>query len=204
MEQNHYPFQKVPLNFSFSALEPYIDTKTMQVHYERHYNTYVEKLNTYLQDKPALQNLSLEDLIKNFPNDTEIQHNGGGTYNHALYFSTLRPAPKSQIIVGLGGRLLQSIVRDFGSFNTFKDQFSAAANSVFGSGYAWLVQNANKKLSIITTANQDTPLTQNLIPLLCIDVWEHAYYLKYLNERNNYVNNFYNVIDWVKVGERLQ
>jgi len=202
IEQQRYPFQKVALGYPFSGLEPFIDTKTMMVHYERHYGTYVDNLNKYLENKPQLQQLTLEELLKNYPDDEQIRHNGGGVYNHGFFFTGMRPG-SSQIVVGLSGRLLQSIAKDFGSLENLRAQFAAAALDVFGSGYAWLVAYPNKKLSVITTPNQDTPLLMGLKPLLCIDVWEHAYYLKHLNERAKYIADFFPLIDWVRVGERL-
>ncbi|MDR0461729.1 MAG: superoxide dismutase [Christensenellaceae bacterium] len=196
-------FEKIKLPYPFSGLEPYIDTKTMMVHYERHYGAYVDNLNKYIAENPALAGLSLEDLLRNYPDDEQIRHNAGGVFNHEFFFTGMRPGARSQIIIGLSGKLLQSINRDFGSLEEMKNQFSAAANGVFGSGYAWLVAYPNKKLAIITTENQDTPIQMGLKPLLCIDVWEHAYYLKHLNLRADYVRDFWYLVDWVRVAERL-
>ena len=202
MIEQRYPFQKLPLPYPLNGLEPFIDTRTMVVHYERHYGAYVDNLNKYLEQNPQLQGFTLEELVKNFPENEVLRHNAGGVYNHGFFFTGMR-AGVSQIVIGLSGKLLQSITRDFGSLGEFRNQFSQAANGVFGSGYAWLVAYPNKKLAVITTPNQDTPLTMGLKPLLCIDVWEHAYYLKHLNERAKYIQDFFPLIDWVKVGERL-
>jgi Fe-Mn family superoxide dismutase len=196
-----YPFTKVPLPYGFGGLEPFIDARTMNIHYEKHYGKYVDELNSYLEMKPKLQGLSLEELIKQHSDNIVIRHNAGGTYNHQFYFTGMRPGT-SQIVIGLGGRLLQSIIRDFGSLENMRNHFSAVAGDVFGSGYAWLCAQPNGKLVIVPTSNQDTPLTLNLKPLLNIDVWEHAYYLKHQNLRDDYIKAFWHVIDWVRVAER--
>ena len=188
--------------YAYNALEPRIDTRTMMIHHNGHYATYVENLNKYLADKPQLQNLTLEELIVYHSNDDEIRHNAGGVYNHQLFFGGMRPG-MNQIVVGLSGRFLQNINRDFGSLENFKMQFGNAAAAVFGSGYAWLAVDSRGKLHIVQTANQDTPLTLSMKPLLNLDVWEHAYYLKYTNHRTDYINNYFALIDWVRVGERL-
>jgi len=201
MEQQKYPFKKAPLPYGFSALEPFIDTRTMQIHYEKHYGKYVDELNSYMEMKPKLQNLTLEELIKTQSENVVIRHNAGGVYNHQTYFTEMRPG-QSQIIIGLGGKLLAAIVRDFGSLENMRNHFAMVASEVFGSGYAWLCAQQNGKLVIIPTANQDTPLTMGLKPLLNIDVWEHAYYLKHQNLRDDYIKAFWHVIDWVRVAER--
>jgi len=202
MEKQTYPFQNKPLPYGYSGLEPYIDSRTMMLHHDRHLQTYIDNLNKYLETRPELQQLGLEELITGHSNDETIRRNAGGVYNHEFFFSGMRPG-MSQIIIGLSGRLLQSIGRDFGGFEGFKEKFTSTALDVFGSGYAWLCADRKGKLVIIPTANQDTPLTLDLRPLLCIDVWEHAYYLKHYNERVKYIQDFWNVVDWVKVSTRL-
>jgi len=200
-QNQKYPFTKAALAYGFGALEPFVDTRTMSIHYEKHYNKYVDELNSYLEMKPKLQNLTLEELLKHHSDNVVIRHNAGGVYNHQFFFTGMRPGT-SQIVIGLGGRLLQSIIRDFGSLDNMRNHFSMVASEVFGSGYAWLCAQQNGKLVIIPTANQDTPLTMNLRPLLCIDVWEHAYYLKHQNLRDEYIKSFWHVIDWMRVAEK--
>jgi len=202
MESEHYPFEKKPLPYAYGALEPYIDTRTMMLHHDRHYGTYVYNLNKYLETKPQLQGLSLEELLVGHIKDEQIRHNAGGVYNHEFFFAGMRPGI-SQIVIGLSGKLMQSITRDFGSLENMKAKFNEAAMGVFGSGYAWLCVYPNGRLSIVPTPNQDTPVTVGLKTLLCVDVWEHAYYLKNYNERAKYLDNFWHVVDWVKVSERL-
>ena len=199
---NQYPFQKLPLPYGFGALEPFIDTRTMMIHHDKHYGAYVDKLNAFLETCPDLQGLSLEELIINHSSIDEIRHNAGGVFNHQFFFENLRPGI-SQIVIGLSGKLLQTIQRDFGSMDKLREQFSTSANGVFGSGYTWLCAYSNGRLCIVSTPNQDTPLTLGLKPILCIDVWEHAYYLKHQNERVKYIQDFWHVVDWVKVSERL-
>ena len=203
IEEQTYPFQNKPLAYGYSGLEPYIDSLTMMLHHDRHLQAYIDNLNKYLETHPGLQQLSLEELVKGHSNDETIRHNAGGVYNHEFFFDSLRPG-MSQIIIGLSGRLLQILQRDFGGIDGMKEKFTDVAMGVFGSGYAWLCADSKGRLVIVPTANQDTPLTLNLQPLLCIDVWEHAYYLKHYNERANYIKNFWNVVDWVKVSSRLE
>lgn len=200
----HYQFVNPPLPYAYNALEPFIDTKTMKLHHDRHLQTYVDNLNKILKDYPEYQNLSLEELIlyaDSLPDSIKISvlKNAGGVYNHIFFFSILKnpstPEPPQS--------LLQFINVGFGNFNQFKASFIEAALSVFGSGYAWLVIDAFGNLKIITTANQDTPLPLNLCPILCIDVWEHAYYLKHYNMRADYINDWFNVINWEQVNQNL-
>jgi len=197
-----YPFEKLALPYPYNGLEPFIDERTMRIHHDKHYGTYVDNLNKYLETKPELQELTLEELLTKHVADTEIRHNAGGVYNHQNYFGGMRLGT-SQIAIGLSGKLLQTITRDFGSIQGLKEQFFKSASEVFGSGYAWLCAFSNGRLCVITTANQDTPLVLGLKPLLCIDVWEHAYYLKHQNMRAEYIDAFWNVINWVRVSERL-
>lgn len=197
MSDFFYPFVNKPLPYDYDALEPYIDTKTMHLHHDKHLQTYVDNLNKALTDYPLLQKMALPQLLSN-PDKllqsarTAIMNNGGGVYNHRFYFNALaNPSIEEPI-----GELAGAINKAFGSFENFKSEFIKAALSVFGSGYAWLVLDGNGKLKIITTANQDTPLAMGLCPILNVDVWEHAYYLKHYNVRADYLNDWFNVVNW--------
>lgn len=199
---DHYPFQNPPLPYAYNSLEPFIDEKTMHLHHDRHLQTYVDNLNKALQSEPALQTLSLEQLICNvygLPSgvQTAIHNNAGGVYNHIFYFQGMRPEHQPP-----SGRLLQQINRSFGSVEAFQKQMKEAALSVFGSGYAWLVGDRMGGLKIITTANQDTPLCNNLCPILNLDVWEHAYYLKHYNLRADYIDDWFQVVNWDQANKR--
>lgn len=192
------------LGYDYNALEPYIDEETMKIHHDKHHQGYTNKLNAALEKHPDLQEKSAEDLLKNLnslPEESRqaIINNGGGYVNHSLFWQILSKDKKCE------GEIAKQIERDFGSFDEFKKQFSDAASTQFGSGWAWLIYNPEeKKLQITKTQNQDTPLSQGLIPILAIDVWEHAYYLKYQNKRPEYIENFFNVINWEKVDELLK
>ncbi|MEA5085205.1 MAG: superoxide dismutase [Lachnospiraceae bacterium] len=190
-----YPFDNPPLPYAYDALEPYIDTKTMKLHHDKHLQAYVDNLNRLLENS-RFQNMSLEQLIYNadrLPEEISvpIRNNAGGVYNHWFYFEGMG---NSKVKLPIGN-LLQAINNEFGGFEKFKDEFSKAAMSVFGSGYAWLV-NDDGKLKIITTPNQNNPIAQGLCPILTIDVWEHAYYLKNYNVRKEYIDNWFNVVNW--------
>lgn len=196
MQKNYYPFVNTPLPYAYDALEPYIDAKTMYLHHDRHLQTYIDNLNEILEQNPQLQALSLEQLIVNasrlpYSLQAPIRNNAGGVYNHRLFFAGLTN-PSTGIP---RGRLNAAITGQFGSFGSFARQFTEAALSVFGSGYAWLVSDRGR-LKIVTSANQNTPLEQGLCPVLNLDVWEHAYYLKHYNVRGNYIDDWYHIIDW--------
>lgn len=196
----HYPFVNPPLPYAYDAMEPYIDTLTMKLHHDRHLQTYVNELNNTLKNRPQLQSLSLEQLlmtVNSMPPEiqTSVRNNAGGMYNHIFYFMNLRN-PSTETPPYPFRAYLES---EFGDFQTFQDAFTKAALSVFGSGYAWLVVDAFGNPKIITTANQDTPLTSNLYPLLTIDVWEHAYYLKHYNQRSDYIKDWFRIINWKHV-----
>lgn len=199
-----YPFSLQPLPYAYDALEPYIDQETMHYHHDKHLKTYVENLNKALQPYPAFHSWHLEKILYNiysFPAEiqTAIRNNAGGVFNHNLYFGLMRNNNSSP-----SGEFLEALQKKYGSLQNFYDKFKEAGSNQFGSGYAWLVLNRNGDLNIITTANQDTPLAMNLYPLLLVDVWEHAYYLKYKNERKTYLDAFMKVVDWNKVGEIYQ
>ena len=192
------PFEPKQLDYPYGYLEPFIDKETMVIHHTKHYKAYLDKLNKAVEKHPELYNCSVYDLITNLdslPKDvaTVIKNNGGGVYNHEFFFDIMTPKDTK-----LSENLETAINRDFGSFEEFKDEFKDAALSVFGSGWAWLVSDDNGKLSIITTSNQDTPVTLNLKPIIGIDVWEHAYYLLYQNNRGNYIDCWFNVVNWEK------
>ncbi|MEG2291238.1 MAG: superoxide dismutase [Clostridium sp.] len=190
-------FTLEPLPYAYDALEPYIDKETMTLHHDKHHQAYVDNLNKALEKYPALYNKSLVELLSSpnkIPADvrTAVLNNAGGDYNHNFFWSIMGPN-KGGVPTG---DLAKAIDRDFGSFDKFKESFSNAALGRFGSGWAWLLSDKNGKLSIVSTANQDTPIPLNLTPIIAIDVWEHAYYLKYQNRRNEYINNWWNVVNW--------
>jgi len=195
-------FELPKLPYAVDALEPYIDAQTMTIHHDKHHQAYVNNLNAALEKYSELAKKSLEDLLSNLnaiPEDirTAVRNNGGGTWNHNLYWEIM--APKA------GGtpsaELRKALEAAFGSFDAFKTEFEKAANTRFGSGWAWLVRNGDK-LSIISTANQDNPYSDGLVPLMAIDVWEHAYYLKYQNRRAEYVASWWNVVNWEAIADR--
>jgi Fe-Mn family superoxide dismutase len=191
---------KLPeLPYAYNALEPYFDAQTMEIHYTKHHQTYVDKLNAALEKHSDLQNKSVEDLLRDLNSvpesiRTAVRNHGGGHFNHSFFWPMLRKE------TSYGGAVADAINSSFGSFDTFKEKFSNSAALLFGSGWAWLVWS-NNELQIVTTANQDNPLSQGKIPILGIDVWEHAYYLKYQNRRPEYVSAFFNVINWDTVND---
>ena len=191
-----------PLGYDFDALEPYIDAKTMEIHYTKHHATYVQKLNLALEKYPNLNKNVKELLIdlNKIPEDirTAVRNHGGGHFNHTLFWQIMSPDCGGTPV----GEISQAIEEKFGSFEKLKELFSNAAINLFGSGWAWLVVN-NNSLEIVTTPNQDNPISQGKIPILGIDVWEHSYYLKYQNKRADYVTAFWNVINWEKVNENF-
>jgi len=197
------PYTLAPLPYPAAALEPHIDAQTMTIHHGRHHQTYVTGLNTALAKEPAAAGRSLEDLLRNLGTvpegiRTAVQNHGGGHYNHMQFWAVMAPnaggAPT--------GAAAAAITSTFGSFETFRDRFNQAAASRFGSGWAWL-SDEKGKLVIHSTANQDTPLAEGRKPIIGLDVWEHAYYLKYQNRRPEYVSAFWNVINWAEVNRRL-
>jgi Fe-Mn family superoxide dismutase len=193
-----------PLPYPFEALEPYIDAKTMEIHHDKHHGTYVAKLNAALEQAPQIQSWSLEDLLRNLSQVPEsvrqaVRNHGGGTYNHQLFWNILGPHGGGQP----GGELGKLIARDFGSFDAFKEQFTLGATNLFGSGWEWLAVSPEKKLQLVALPNQDNPLTNGLVPIFGLDVWEHAYYLKYQNRRADYIASFWNVVNWKQVEENL-
>lgn len=198
-----YPFELKPLAYSYTALEPYIDAKTVEIHHDKHLQTYTNNLNNALAEAPKLQNYTLEELLTAIlpvskELRTKILNNAGGVYNHNLYFDTLGPATENRKPQGI---LADAIIEAFGSYDAMVTALSGAAVGQFGSGWGFLVTDANGRLSVVALPNQDTVLAQKLTPLLPLDVWEHAYYLKYQNLRGDYCKNYFNVINWEKVEE---
>lgn len=197
------PFKLPPLPYAVDALEPHIDARTMEIHHDKHHAAYVNNVNKALAEFPDQAKKSLEQLMENLdavPEKirTAVRNNGGGHYNHNLFWHMMKKngggLPK--------GELATSIDKTFGGFPQFKEKFSEAAIKQFGSGWAWLTLGKNNQLMVESTANQDTPLTAGRLPLLGLDVWEHAYYLKYQNKRPDYIAAFYNVINWDFVSDR--
>jgi len=197
--------QLPPLPYPTNALEPHIDETTMQIHHGKHHNAYVTNLNAALEKYPELQSKSVEDLIRDLdavPEDirTAVRNNGGGHANHSLFWVTIGPNGGGQP----KGKLAEAINNELGGFEKFKEAFSKAAATRFGSGWAWLAVGPDKKLKVYSTPNQDSPLMQGDTPILGIDVWEHAYYLKYQNRRPDYIAAFWNVINWPEVERRYE
>lgn len=197
-------FQLPELPYAFDALEPHIDARTMEIHYGKHHAGYTNKLNAAIAGSD-LENMKIEDILANVSqHPTGVRNNGGGFYNHSLFWSIMSPdgggEPSNRM------NIHKAIERDFGGFEAFKDQFAKAAGTRFGSGWAWLCVDSNDKLFICSTANQDNPLMDVVdvegTPILGLDVWEHAYYLNYQNRRPDYINAFFNVVNWDAVTKR--
>jgi superoxide dismutase, Fe-Mn family len=198
-------FSLPQLPYAYTALEPVIDAKTMEIHYTKHHQTYVDKLNAALEKYPEFQVKSVEELLRNFSSlpaevKTAVQNHGGGHANHSLFWTILTPDSKG----GPEVKLLTVIEQTFGSLESFTTQFSDAATNRFGSGWAWLVVKADKTLEVRSTANQDSPLMDGVTPILGLDVWEHAYYLNYQNRRPDYIKSFWGIVNWAEVERRFQ
>ncbi|SFS73658.1 superoxide dismutase [Paenibacillus sp. 453mf] len=196
-------FKLPALPYANDALEPHIDAQTMEIHHDRHHNTYVTNLNAALESAPELQEKSLEDLLADLNSvpesiRTAVRNNGGGHYNHSLFWEIIGPngggAPTGDIAAAIDSEL--------GGYDKFKEDFAKAATTRFGSGWAWLVVGKDGKLAITSTPNQDSPVFEGLTPVLGLDIWEHAYYLKYQNKRPDYIGAFWNVINWDEVNKR--
>lgn len=196
-------FSLPDLPYSYDALEPFIDTKTMEIHHQRHHNLYLTNLNNAIKDSD-MSSLSIEDICKNHSENIGIRNNGGGHYNHNLFWNILSPDGGGDP----AGKVKKLIDSSFGSYENFKEKFKNAAMTRFGSGWAWLCQ-VDDHLEICSTANQDNPLMPGICndksnPLLGLDVWEHAYYLNYQNKRIEYIDAFYNLINWEIVNKRIK
>lgn len=203
-QQASAPFQLIPLNYAYTALEPHIDAQTMEIHHTRHLAAYVTNLNAAIKGTEA-EKMSLIEILANTKKfDMKVRNNGGGVYNHDLFFATLSPNGGGKPT----GDLAADIDAAFGSFDKMKEQLNNAGATRFGSGWAWLYVNTDGKLAICSTPNQDNPLMDIAefkgIPIFGIDVWEHAYYLKYQNKRADYLNAIWNVVDWNAVAERYK
>jgi Fe-Mn family superoxide dismutase len=199
-----YPYSLPQLPYPYDALEPYIDKMTMEIHHTKHHQAYINNLNSALEKYPEFHNLELEEILRNLnqlPEEirTAVRNNGGGHYNHSLFWEIMKPngggEPK--------GKLKEEIERNFGSFEEFKKLFSETAIKHFGSGWAWLVITSDKKLKVYSMLNQDNPLMNGDIPIMGLDVWEHAYYLKYQNRRAEYVEAWWHIVNWDKIEENL-
>jgi Fe-Mn family superoxide dismutase len=199
-EMKRIGIEKLP--YSYSSLKNFIDSKTMDVHYNKHYKTYVKKLNDALSKKDY-GDVELEEIVKSISKyNTTVRNNAGGAFNHAMFWKML--SPKKQKVEG---EVIEKIKKDFGNINEFKKEFEETAKDRFGSGWVWLVLTKNNKLKIMSTPNQDNPLMNDIkggYPLLGLDVWEHAYYLKYQNKRDEYIKNFWDVVNWEFVNELYQ
>lgn len=196
-------FELPPLRYSLDSLEPIIDAQTVEIHYTKHHATYLKNLNSALDKYPQFFSWDLEKILSNLnqiPEEirTAVHNNAGGVYNHNLYWASMAPAQNGNPL----GKLAKIIDTTFGDFSIFKSEFEKAALGRFGSGYCWLSVKQDKQLLIHSTANQDSPLQDNLTPILVIDVWEHAYYLKYQNRRAEYVSNWWSLVNWQECENR--
>ncbi len=196
-------FELPALPYDYSALEPHIDTETMKIHHDKHHAAYVNNLNAALESQPALQGKSIEDLLRNI-NDvpeairTAVRNNGGGHANHTMFWEIMGPSGGEPT-----GALAQAINAAFGDFNTFKEKINDAGVKRFGSGWSWLVADSGGNLQVISSANQDSPYMDGQTPILGVDVWEHAYYLKYQNRRPDYLKAWWSVVNWEAVAKRF-
>jgi superoxide dismutase, Fe-Mn family len=199
------PFTLPPLPYAPDSLEPYIDKMTMEIHHGKHHNAYVTNLNKALESAPQLAGRTLEELLANncaiVPENirTAVRNNGGGHANHSLFWTLMGKGKGGEP----KGKIGDAITSTFGGFAQFKEKFSNAATTRFGSGWAWLYRDSSGKLDIYSTANQDSPMMEGRFPILGLDVWEHAYYLKYQNRRPDYIAAWWNVVDWDAVDQRL-
>ena len=197
-------FELPKLDYEYSALEPHIDARTMEIHHTKHHAAYVTNLNKALEGHEELQNKTIEEILSDIaivPEDIRqaVINNGGGHANHSMFWKLMSPNGGGEPL----GKLAEEINNQFGGIEGFKTDFAKAATSRFGSGWAWLVVDENGKLQIISTANQDSPLMQSLTPILGLDVWEHAYYLSYQNQRPDYVTAWWNIVNWKQAEENF-
>lgn len=198
------PFTLPPLPYPTDALEPHIDKMTMEIHHDKHHNAYVTNLNKALESAPDLANKTVEELLANncaaVPENirTAVRNNGGGHANHSMFWTIMGPKAGGQP----SGQIAEAIKSTFGGLDQFKEKFNAAATTRFGSGWAWLVKSGGK-LDITSTANQDSPIMEGKFPVMGLDVWEHAYYLKYQNRRPDYINAWWNVVNWPEIEKRF-
>jgi Fe-Mn family superoxide dismutase len=199
------PFSLPSLPYAADALEPHIDKMTMEIHHDKHHNAYVTNLNKALESAPNLANKTVEELLANncaiVPDNikTAVRNNGGGHVNHSMFWTIMGPKAGGPPT----GALADAIKSAFGGFDQFKEKFNAAATTRFGSGWAWLVKDGSGKLDVISTANQDSPIMEGKFPVMGLDVWEHAYYLKYQNRRPDYIGAWWSVVNWAEIGKRF-
>ena len=198
------PFTLPPLPYAPDALEPHIDKLTMEIHHGKHHAAYVNNLNKALESAPELAGKTVEELLARdgvaVPESirTAVRNNGGGVINHSMFWKMMAPGAGGAPV----GNVAQAITATFGGFDGFKEKFAQAATTRFGSGWAWLVKS-NGKLDIVSTANQDSPVMEGKFPVMCLDVWEHAYYLKYQNRRPDYISAWWNVVNWPEIENRF-
>jgi len=205
MELSASPAELPPLPYAYDALKPYIDAETMELHHDRHHATYVENFNKALADYPDLQNQTVEAMLRNLDNVPEdirgkVRNNGGGHVNHTMFWEIMSPDGGKEPT----GAIAEAINQSFGSFAQFQKEFEQAGKDRFGSGWVWLVSNDDNQLEITTTPNQDTPIMDGQYPIMGNDVWEHAYYLKYRNNRGEYLSSWWNVVNWDEVNRRFE
>jgi len=199
------PFSLPPLPYPTDALEPHIDKMTMEIHHGKHHNAYVTNLNKALESAPNLASKTIEELLANncaiVPENikTAVRNNGGGHLNHSMFWTIMGPKGGGQP----GGKLAEAINSTFGGFDQLKEKINAAGTGRFGSGWAWLVRDGSGKLDVISTANQDSPLMEGKFPVMGVDVWEHAYYLKYQNRRPDYLAAWWNAVNWAEIEKRF-
>ena len=200
-------YELPPLPYDYNALEPTIDEETMHLHHEKHHNTYITNLNSALEQYPDVDPGDINELLANLNNVPEdirraVRNNGGGHANHAMFWQIMSPNGGGEPV----GDLADAINQSFGSFESFKEQWAAAAapGAIFGSGWAWLIASPDGSVSIDTTPNQDNPLMEGKLPVIGLDVWEHAYYLSYRNRRPEYIDNWWNVVNWEEAERRYQ
>ena len=198
------PFTLPALPYAYDALEPHIDARTMEIHHTKHHQTYVNNLNAALEKAPQLEGKSLDDLMRGISSvpeavRTAVRNNGGGHWNHSMFWELMGPQKGGEP----KGRIGDAIKSSFGDVTKFKEQFTAAGTGRFGSGWAWLIDEGNGKLSITSTPNQDNPSMEGKKAIMGLDVWEHAYYLKYQNRRPDYIAAWWNVVNWDAVGKKL-
>jgi len=203
-EEIHMAFTLPPLPYDYAALEPHIDTQTMQIHHDKHHNAYVTNLNAALERHPNIASQSIEDILRNIGDVPEaarqaVINNGGGHANHTMFWEIMGPNGGGEPTGALG----EAITKAFGSFADFKAKINDAGVKRFGSGWSWLVLDKGGALQVLSTANQDSPLMQGQTPLLGVDVWEHAYYLKYQNLRPKYLEAWWNTVNWAEVAKRF-
>ena len=204
MFTDKYKYKLPDLPYACDALEPYIDALTMEIHHNKHHQGYVNNLNEALENRPELQKIPLIQMLEDInkiPEDvrTAIRNNGGGHFNHSMFWTLMKKNGGEPT-----GKIADEIKKTFGNFAAFKEIFNTNAKKVFGSGWSWLSLDKNGKLVATTTSNQDTPLAQGLTPIMGLDVWEHAYYLKYQNRRPDYINSWWNVVNWDQIEENYR